>query len=143
MTIDEIERLLRAFDHSGVTGLTVKTADGTVKMTKATPPSPVLAADGTGDVPVCEQVTTAGSEALALVQAPLAGTYYAAPSETAEPFVQVGDRVEVGQTIAVIEAMKVMNEVPSTVSGQVVAILPENGSVIGYHETILQVDTHV
>ena len=39
--------------------------------------------------------------------------------------------------------MKVMNEVPSTVSGQVVAILPKNGSVIGYHETILQVDTHV
>ncbi|MFP5527144.1 acetyl-CoA carboxylase biotin carboxyl carrier protein [Peptococcus simiae] len=147
MTIDEIERLLRAFDRSGVAQLTVKTADGTVKLNKAplvqvaTPgpqgASPAPGAASEVPCPVEEEPD------FATVEAPLAGTFYAAPAEDADAFVRVGDHIEVGQTIGIIEAMKVMNDIPSTVSGRVVAILPTNGSVIGYHDVILQVEADV
>lgn len=148
MTIDEIERLLRAFDRSGVAQLTVKTADGTVNLNKAPlvqVASPGL--QGPAPVPVAAPEGAAGpveeAPAFATVEAPLAGTFYAAPAEDADAFVRVGDHIEVGQTIGIIEAMKVMNDIPSTVSGRVVAILPANGTVIGYHDIILQVEADV
>jgi biotin carboxyl carrier protein len=64
------------------------------------------------------------------VKAPLSGVYYTAPSPDAEPFIKVGDHVALGQTIAIIEAMKVFNEIKAEVTGKVVTIQAQNGQVI-------------
>lgn len=71
-----------------------------------------------------------------VVTSPLVGTFYAAPSEDAEPFVQVGDQVKKGQVLAIVEAMKLMNEIESDFSGKVVKILAENGKAVEYGQPL-------
>jgi acetyl-CoA carboxylase biotin carboxyl carrier protein len=74
------------------------------------------------------------------VVAPLVGVFYRSPSPGAPPFVAVGDTVERGQTLCIIEAMKVMNEVTSDFRGTVVAILVENGEAVQYEQPLLLID---
>ena len=71
------------------------------------------------------------------IKAPLVGTFYAAPSEGAEPFVSVGDKVKKGQVIGIVEAMKLMNEVESEYDGTVAAILVENGEMVEYGQPLM------
>jgi acetyl-CoA carboxylase biotin carboxyl carrier protein len=72
------------------------------------------------------------------VTSPLVGTYYAASSPTTEPFVKVGQRVNKGQTVCIVEAMKIMNEIASPFSGVVEKINCKNGDVVGFNQVIIQ-----
>lgn len=74
------------------------------------------------------------------VKSPMVGTFYKASSPDAAPFVKVGDRIGPEQTVCIIEAMKVFNEIPSGVSGQVVAILVENGAPVEFGQPLIKVD---
>src|SRR6266852_7225222 len=71
-----------------------------------------------------------------IVKSPIVGTFFAAPSPDAGPFVRVGDSVEAGQTVCIIEAMKLMNEIEADISGEVVRILVENGQPVEYGEPL-------
>lgn len=73
------------------------------------------------------------------VTSPLVGTFYSAPSENAESFVKVGDRVEKGQTLAIVEAMKLMNEIESDYAGVVTEILAENESPVEYGQPLFKI----
>lgn len=66
------------------------------------------------------------------VRSPMIGVFYAAPTETADPYVSVGDRVQAGQTVCIIEAMKLMNEIPAEVSGEIMEICVKNGQTVDY-----------
>ena len=74
-----------------------------------------------------------------IVKSPLVGTFYAAPSEDAEPFVSVGDQVKKGQTLAIVEAMKLMNEIESEYEGTVAEILVENGQMVEYGQPLFRI----
>ena len=74
-----------------------------------------------------------------LVQSPLVGTFYAAPAEDAASFVSVGDRVKKGQTLAIVEAMKLMNEIESEYDGTVAEILVENGQPVEYGQSLFRI----
>ena len=76
-----------------------------------------------------------------LIKSPIVGTYYSAPSPEAEPFVTVGARVESGQVLCIIEAMKLMNEIESDVAGEVVQVLVENGHPVEYGEPLFGIRT--
>ena len=71
-----------------------------------------------------------------VITSPLVGTFYAAPAEDAKPYVQVGDQVKKGQVLAIVEAMKLMNEIESDFSGEVVKILAENGMAVEYGQPL-------
>ncbi len=71
-----------------------------------------------------------------IVKSPLVGTFYAAPAEDAEPFVKVGDSVKEGQVLAIVEAMKLMNEIESDFAGTVTEILVENGEAVEYGQPL-------
>ncbi len=71
-----------------------------------------------------------------VVKSPLVGTFYAAPAEDAEPFVKVGDSVKEGQVLAIVEAMKLMNEIESDFTGTVAEILVENGQAVEYGQPL-------
>ena len=75
-----------------------------------------------------------------IVKSPLVGTFYAAPSEDAEPFVKVGDRVKKGQIIAIVEAMKLMNEIESEYDGVITEILVDNATGVEYGEALFVVE---
>ncbi len=74
-----------------------------------------------------------------IVKSPIVGTYYSAPTPGAEPFVKVGDLVEVGQVLCIIEAMKLMNEIESEVGGEITRIFVENGQPVEYGEPLFAI----
>lgn len=74
-----------------------------------------------------------------LIKSPLVGTFYAAPSEDAEAFVSVGDAVKKGQTLAIVEAMKLMNEIESDFDGKVAEIYVENGQAVEYGQPLFRI----
>ncbi len=73
-----------------------------------------------------------------IIRSPLVGTFYAAPSEDAESFVSVGDTVKKGQTLAIVEAMKLMNEIESEYDGVIEEILVENGQPVEYDQPLFR-----
>ena len=86
--------------------------------------------------PVQPEVSEAAKPAGNVVKSPLVGTFYAAPAEDAEPFVKVGDSVKEGQVLAIVEAMKLMNEIESDFTGTVSEILVENGQAVEYGQPL-------
>ncbi len=107
------------------------------------PAAPVAAAPA---APATEAAPAAGEASAAetadalpagnIVKSPLVGTFYAAPAEDAEPFVKVGDSVKEGQVLAIVEAMKLMNEIESDFTGTVAEILVENGQAVEYGQPL-------
>jgi acetyl-CoA carboxylase biotin carboxyl carrier protein len=84
----------------------------------------------------------APSEGLHIVKSPIVGTFYAAPNPGAENFVSVGSRVEVGQVLCIIEAMKLMNEIESDAAGEVARIFVENGHPVEYGQPLFGIRPH-
>jgi len=76
---------------------------------------------------------------LAVIPAPMVGTFYRSPSPDTEPYVNVGDEIKVGQVICIIEAMKLMNEITTDLDGEVVEILVEDGQPVEYDQPLLRV----
>jgi len=77
------------------------------------------------------------------IRSPMVGTFYRSPSPGAEPYVKEGDIVKKGQVLCIIEAMKVMNEIESDVTGRIVKVLVENGKPVEYNQPLFLVDTNV
>ena len=76
------------------------------------------------------------------MKSPIVGTFYASASPESDPFVTVGSRVESGQALCIIEAMKLMNEIESDVAGEVVRIFVENGQPVEYGEALFGIRAH-
>jgi acetyl-CoA carboxylase biotin carboxyl carrier protein len=76
------------------------------------------------------------AEDLHLVKSPIVGTYYGSPSPGSEPFVKIGGYVETGQTLCIVEAMKLMNEIESDISGEVLRVFVENGQPVEYGQPL-------
>ncbi|MGY1747244.1 acetyl-CoA carboxylase biotin carboxyl carrier protein [Blastococcus sp. SYSU D00695] len=93
----------------------------------AVPPAPEAAAAGTPEVP----------EGMTAVRAPLVGTFYAAPSPDADPFVRAGDEVEAGQTLGIVEAMKLMNPIVADEAAAVVEIRVADASSVEYDQVLM------
>ena len=94
----------------------------------------------TADVKKQEKERVSGDgETGNFVKSPLVGMFYAAPSEDAQPFVKVGDTVKKGQTLAIVEAMKLMNEIESEFDGEIAEILVENGQPVEYGQPLFRI----
>ena len=107
------------------------------------PAPPVAAAQTLTPTPVPKAepapVPVAEDEALQAVRSPIVGTFYESPSPGSPPFVKVGDRVEVGQVLCIVEAMKLMNEIECDVAGEVVKKLAVNGQPIEYGQELFAI----
>ena len=133
-----IERLTVLVQRSRLTSLEIKTDDIKVKIRAgegehATPPLPVVF--GAPEISDNSAPELTGS----MVTSPMVGTFYHSTSPSEPPLVQVGDRVEVGQVIGVIEAMKIMNEIASDRNGLVVEIVAPNGTAVEYGSPLIRV----
>lgn len=108
----------------------------------AVPPAPGLAAvpvASAAPAPAGPPAAPAPEEGLHSVKSPIVGTFYEAPSPGAPPFVKVGDVVEVGQVLCIVEAMKLLNEIESDVAGEIVKKLATNGQPIEYGQELFVV----
>ena len=103
-------------------------------MQPAAPPAP--SAPGATPAPPIAAEVPLPEEALHIITSPIVGTFYRSSSPTTEPFIKLGDLIEANQTLCIIEAMKLMNEIQSDVSGTVVKILVENGQPVEYGQPL-------
>jgi acetyl-CoA carboxylase biotin carboxyl carrier protein len=109
-----------------------------------TPAPPAQASPAAIDAPsssVVDPVATAASatEELHIIKSPIVGTFYAGSSPDAGPFIKVGDIVAAGQTVCIVEAMKLMNEIEADIAGEVVRVLVENGHPVEYGEPLFAI----
>lgn len=130
MNEEDIRKYAVLMQELGLTGLEVTENDRVVRLER-TP-----AAVAVPQMPEMVQVPAAPAAPAAEpgvdVCSPMVGVFYAAPAENAEPFVKVGDRVKKGQTLCIVEAMKLMNEIMAEQDGEILEICVENGQVVDY-----------
>ena len=89
--------------------------------------------------PVAPQVAPPGRSDLTVITSPMVGTFYRAAAPGEEPFVEIGSNVKVGQTICILEAMKLMNEIESEFNAEIVEILVENGTPVEFGQVLMRV----
>ena len=148
----EIRQLIRLVQRTGIGELEVNSGDRTVRIA-AQPHLPVNvgfcpaaaasapaaekpAAAAAGTAPAAPQ----GTENLAVITSPMVGTFYRAPAPDADAYVEMGDLVEVGQTVCIVEAMKLMNEIESEHRGRVVKILVENAQPVEFGQKLFLIE---
>jgi acetyl-CoA carboxylase biotin carboxyl carrier protein len=149
MDIRKVKKLIELLEESGIAEIEITEGEEAVRISRYPPGgppmqyAPMMAAMPPPAAPAAAAPSpTAGPPAADavpdghIVPAPMVGTFYAAPSPDAEPFVKVGDEVKVGQTLCIIEAMKMMNQIEADVAGQVVAIEAENGEPVEFGQTL-------
>ena len=107
---------------------------------QAVPPAPVVEVPAQGETASAAPPPAAGSRSdLVDVTAPMVGTFYTAPAPGEAPFVEIGYRINAGQTICILEAMKLMNELEAEVAGEVVEILVDNGTPVEFGQVLMRV----
>lgn len=129
MNESDIRKYANLMSELGLTGLEVTENDRVVRLERNPAPqttAPVQTVQ-VGDVP-----QSAANEDLIEITSPMVGVFYAAPAEDADPYVQVGDRVKKGQTLCIVESMKLMNEIVAETDGQIVEICAQNGQVVDF-----------
>ena len=151
MDIRKIKKLIELLEESNLTEIEIVEGEESVRLIRGGPVAaipqtiPVAAA-----APAIEQAPATGVEAAStdqqdeedqipdgeLVLAPMVGTFYGASSPEAQPFVSMGQTVGVGDTLCIIEAMKMFNQIESDVAGTIVAILVENGQPVEYDQPL-------
>ena len=145
MEFENLITLIREVSSSELTDFSMKDGDFKISMGKREKKMIVTSQEGTAVVSSkkfisAEDVKTSEEEKTVIsgnqVKAPLVGTYYSASAPDAEPFVQIGDTVKNGQTLGIIEAMKLMNEIESEYDGVVEDILVENGQMVEYGQVL-------
>ena len=135
MTNQELNDLLARFEGSSLSKLKLSTQDFTIEMERAvsTPAAPVIPAAAAAPA-----VPAAAEPEGDAITAPMVGTFYAASAPDAAPFVQVGDHVKKGQTVCLMEAMKMMNEVQAPCDCVIEEILQEDGALVSFGEPLLR-----
>ena len=129
----DIRKYARLMGELGLTGLEIKDKDSVVRLERSGAPATVPAA------PVSAVPAEPADSDLVPVCSPLVGTFYSAPAENGEPYVKVGDRVEQGTVLCLIEAMKLMNEITAETGGTVAEVCVQNGQVVDYGRALFRI----
>ena len=145
MDVRKIKKLMELLETHGVAEIEISAGDESIRITRHTaPPSapeaqaPLAPVEtGTGEAAVAFPAETdRGHE----ITSPMVGTFYAGPAPGAKPFVALGSEVEVGDTLCIIEAMKMMNPIEADVKGKIVSVLVENGSPVEFGQVLLIIE---
>jgi acetyl-CoA carboxylase biotin carboxyl carrier protein len=137
LPLEEVERLVDLVRESGVGEIRVRQGDVEISV-KSRLDAPVPAAEPAvlQDAAEVEGPSAVERDGLHLVRSPLVGTFYRAPAPGENPYVEVGDSVKAGEVLCIVEAMKLMNEIPADVSGEVVEVLAENAEGVEYDQPL-------
>ena len=140
---EEIEELTKYIKDKGLTEITIETKDGKITVKKGfdgVVTSSVVSGEKVHKKDKLEEESS-GESNIHEVTSPMVGTFYIAPTPSAEPFVRVGLKVKPGDVLCIIEAMKIMNELPSEVSGTVIEINAKDNQTVEYGQLLMRIDT--
>ena len=162
MDIRKVKKLIDLLENSSVDEIEIHEGEESVRVTRHRDPpaapvhhyhaAPAAAPAATpapagGSVPPATAAAESGTDSQLppgfVVTSPMVGTFYQASSPGSKPFVSIGQRVTPGDTLCIIEAMKILNQIESEVAGEVKAIIAENGHPVEYGEPLFVIDTDV
>ena len=148
MDIRKVKKLIELLEESGVAEIEIKEGEESVRISRATqqpamvpaaapqPTAPAPAAPAAAEPSAAEPAEPAGQT----INSPMVGTFYRASSPEANPFVEVGTTVKKGDTICIIEAMKMFNQIEAEVDGTIKAVLVENGQPVEYDQPLFVIE---
>ncbi len=151
MDIRKVKKLIELLDESGIAEIEIKEGEESVRISRYSPSAPAAPVALAAPAPLAVAATAPAAAAAPVpaaepeedgfeVAAPMVGTFYASASPGAAPYVQVGDRVNEGDTLCIIEAMKMMNHIEAEVSGVIKSIRVQNGEPVEYGQTLVVID---
>jgi acetyl-CoA carboxylase biotin carboxyl carrier protein len=155
--LDFIRGLIEAVDDSGIDSLEIARGGTKIRINKTPPPAPVAAAAAAPVVahaapaaapaaaaqsaPAAEAAAPAPpASSLVEIKSPMVGTFYRSPAPEAPAYVELGSRIARGQTLCILEAMKLMNELPSEIAGVVREVCVENGEPVEFGQVLFRID---
>lgn len=150
MDLRKLKTLIDLVSESNVSELEITEAEGKVRIVKGGGAAPMVAyAPAPMAAPVVQSAPAAAVAAVPpppavpaghVVKSPMVGTFYRSPSPGAKPFVEIGSQVKEGETICIIEAMKILNEIEADKSGTVVQMLSDNGEAVEYGQPLFVIE---
>ena len=148
MDIRKVKKLIELLEESNIDEIEIAEGEESIRISRtsrlaAAPmhyaaPAPMMAAPMAAEAPVAAPAAPAAAMDHA-VKSPMVGTFYRSPSPASSAFVEVGQKVNVGDTICIVEAMKMMNQIAADKSGTVTAILAENGEPIEFDQPLITI----
>lgn len=155
MDLSYIKKIIKLVEHSEVDEIEIEEEGKKIRVAKSRPqagggpqfyqmpqmPSvaPAAAAPAAGPVPVAEEKPKPEKK-YHEIKSPIVGTFYRAPSPDAEPYIEVGQTVNPGDVLCIVEAMKLMNEIESDVAGKVAKVVVENAKPVEYGQVLFLID---
>ncbi|NNC63347.1 MAG: acetyl-CoA carboxylase biotin carboxyl carrier protein [Gammaproteobacteria bacterium] len=150
MDIRKVKKLIELLEESGIAEIEISEGEESVRISRYSREAPLVSAPPVGAMPApaanpvyapapepaVTEAPTPGHE----VKAPMVGTFYAAPAPGAKAFVEIGSQVQAGDTLCIIEAMKMMNQIEATHTGRIVSILAENGEPVEFDQILFVVE---
>jgi acetyl-CoA carboxylase biotin carboxyl carrier protein len=153
MDIRKVKKLIELLEESGIAEIEIKEGEESVRISRMptggvaaqvpmyAPPAFAAAPQAAAPAAAAPAAAPAAPKSSDhVVQAPMVGTYYAAPSPGAKPYVEIGDEVKVGQVLCIIEAMKMMNQIESDKAGKVTAIMVQNGDPVEFGQPLFVIE---
>jgi acetyl-CoA carboxylase biotin carboxyl carrier protein len=149
--MDRIRRLVELMKQHDLREIDLQEGEQKIRLCRTLPEVAPFAAPSMGtqpsQPPTSASATPAGPSGavegpnIAVIKSPMVGTFYARPNPNSEPFVKVGDHVELNTTVCIIEAMKTFNEIPAEVRGRIIAVLVEDEEHVDFGKPLFKVDT--
>ena len=150
MDIRKVKKLIELLEESGIAEIEISEGEESVRISRYSRDAPFVgaspvsampapaptSAQGSTPEPDAAEAPSPGTE----VKAPMVGTFYAAPAPGAKAFVEIGSQVEAGDTLCIIEAMKMMNQIEATHAGRIVSILAENGEPVEFDQVLFIIE---
>ena len=149
MDIRKVKKLIELLEESGVAEIEIHEGEESVRISRvsaAIAAAPVMAAPVAAPAPAAAPAAPAAAAPAAeeisghVVKSPMVGAFYRASSPGAKPFVEVGDKVNVGDTLCIIEAMKLLNQIEADKAGVIKKVLVENGQPVEYNEPLFVIE---
>lgn len=156
MDLRKIKTLIELVEHSGITEIEVREGEESVRISRHSggtfvapvgavpapqyPPAPAAAPVPAAATPVAASPAPVANSTHHIVRSPMVGTFYRAPSPTEKPFVDIGQAVTVGQTLCIVEAMKMLNQIDADKSGTIVEIFVENGQSVEFDQPLFAIE---
>ena len=149
MDIRKVKKLIELLEESGIAEIEISEGEESVRISRYARDATVVSVPQVGGAPAPAPAAQAPAAEPAVapppqrgheVKAPMVGTYYAAPAPGAKPFVEIGSEVQSGDTLCIIEAMKMMNQIEATQSGRIVSILADNGEPVEFDQVLFIIE---
>ncbi len=156
MDIRKVKKLIELLEESGIAEIEITEGEESVRISRypagpapvvmpapapaGAAPQPAQPSPGPAPEPAADTPDAKAPDPGQTVTAPMVGTYYSAPAPGAKPFVEVGSTIEAGDTLCIIEAMKMMNQIEAEIGGTVVSVLAENGEPVEFGQPLFIIE---